>query len=232
MVRGLSAAKQRRLTYLRSKRKNVMFTTKQAKKLKQIANAEEIKFFDTDITTAGTSSGVISSSSLNLMQEGDTDQSRDGNECLLSRIDIRGNLELPEESDQASVGLLTPSLCRMIVYYDKQCNGAAAAVTDILAGATFDSFYNLDNRKRFRMLYDKVHSFNVLPTSDGGTANQYDSAVQYRNIRWGMKLNKKIVFDATTGAITDLTSGNIGVLLITKGADVNVDLKARIRFIG
>ena len=57
------------------------------------------------------------------------------------------------------------NLVRIIVYLDRQCNGAAAGVTDLLESASYLSFRNLANQSRFKFLYDKTIPINVVAST-------------------------------------------------------------------
>ena len=58
---------------------------------------------------------------------------------------------------------------RVMLYHDKQANGATAAVLDILESADYQSFNNLVNSGRFRILMDRTYAMNYLTLASGGT---------------------------------------------------------------
>lgn len=59
-------------------------------------------------------------------------------------------------------------LVRFIVFWDKAPNGTDPAITEVLANDLFNSFPNLNNRQRFRILKDWVVSSNEITTSTTG----------------------------------------------------------------
>lgn len=107
---------------------------------------------------------------------------------------------------------------RVIIYLDRQCNGAAATALDILASDQYNSFRNLGNVKRFKILYDKLRTYNTGAYAAGnGTANDSHNVVHTYNQRVNLKVFIPIEFDGTTtGALSTIKSNNIGILLWSK----------------
>lgn len=221
-------------------RRSPVFSERQAKKLKQMASAEEVKYFDTalgaDDNTIGLSATVLNES-LVLMQEGDGESNRDGNRCTVQSLFINGNLELPESSSLGVGTILNTALVRIVVVYDKgQVTGSPGATwTDVFQSDDFDSFRNLDNKNRFRILADKRYTFNASITNDQN-ADTFSSGPIRRYFEMNFpKLNIPIEYDASSGALTDLTKNNILILGITEGQTntiVNLNGVARVRFLG
>jgi len=117
-----------------------------------------------------------------------------------------------------------------MVVLDKQCNGAAPNVDDILETTDWQSFNNLANKNRFRTLYDKTFVLNPLSASGDGTANdfgEYDRAFTFFK-----KCSIPIEFDSTTGAITEIKSNNLVILAIsdTSNTVTTMNSKIRLRF--
>ncbi len=75
-------------------------------------------------------------------------------------------------------------------------------------------------------------TYDVNPSAAGGNGTASDT-VQFKiSDTFFKKVNIPIEFDATAGAITEITSNNIGILLIADGSLVNFDSKIRLRFEG
>jgi len=114
---------------------------------------------------------------------------------------------------------------RVIVFVDKQANGATAAVLNLLETANIQSFRNMDEVDRFTILHDQIHESVVVTTNALHTSGQ---------IKWysiNKKLNLPIHFSAAAGAITELRSNNIGILYISDEAAANVNLaNVRVKF--
>lgn len=187
---------------------------------------DEQKFFeDTQDVTVITTAGIISYISLNRIPQGVTESTRVGRKCVLTKIMLRGYI-------QATPVLGTSVPCaytRIIVYLDKQANGATAIVTDILETADEKSFNNLSNSGRFHILKDKNLTLN---THYGAGTDTLNYMVPFRFFH---KCRYPLEFSSTTGAITELRSNNVGVLAITGVASGTVApqvlvLTSRVRF--
>lgn len=182
----------------------------------------EKKYFDTTvIDTSDATSGVIINS-LNLVPQGTTDQTRVGNKITIRNINIHAYSNNDDQTTLAFAG----SNIRVIVYLDKQANGAAAAVTDILNTAAITSFRNMDQVDRFVILVDKV-VFNPVEC-----ANALHTSNQRHYWSVNKKCNIPVHFSSTTGAITEVRSNNIGILYISDFASGNsaANGRARVKF--
>lgn len=188
-------------------------------------SGSEKKFFDTtDTVTVSTSSEIVPS--LNLVPQDDTESGRIGRKITIKNIHLNGIFEHKATTDAG-----TATQGRIILYQDKQCNGTAAASTDILQSATPLSYRNLSESSRFNILWDKKFTLNTL-VHDGSA---FGSVI--RQFKKSIKCNIPIEFDAsaTTGAITTIRSNNIGILFVdthtTGGAASDSYLfQARIRY--
>ena len=190
----------------------------------------ELKFHDVDadLSAADRSNGVIvNTSSINLIAQGVTESQRVGRKCTIRSIAWRGQLKL---TNPAGSGGPISQTTRLMVVLDKQCNGAAPNVDDILETTDWQSFNNLANKNRFRTLYDKTFVLNPLSASGDGTANdfgEYDRAFTFFK-----KCSIPIEFDSTTGAITEIKSNNLVILAIsdTSNTVTTMNSKIRLRF--
>lgn len=125
-------------------------------------SSEEVKFFDTTNTgTALATTGVITNSSLNLIPQGILENNRIGRKCTIKKIQFRGVIQFNSSTTESG------EVVRIMVVWDKQANGAAATITDILETADEKSFNNLSNKNRFVTLKDWY--FPVQKTVDLGT---------------------------------------------------------------
>ncbi len=186
----------------------------------------ELKFHDVDVDDAViASNGVIhNGGTINIIPQGVTEKTRVGRKCTIRSIMWRYNLELVSG---ATVG--SAETVRCILYLDKQCNGATATITGILESNDFQSFNNLSNSGRFRMLYDKVHVLNPAASAGDGTAN--DTASIQLNDAFYHKCNIPIEFDSTTGVLTEVRSNNLGILTVSESGNIaKLNSKIRLRF--
>ncbi len=187
----------------------------------------ELKFFDRDLDdTPITTAGAITDS-INKIAQGVTEVTRVGRKCTIKSINWRFLVWLPEQDAVADP--LAPDSVRIILYIDKQTNGATAAVTDILETASWLSFRNLANTARFNVLMDKTTSINFLGLGSDGAGVVSQTQVN-KSLTFFKKCNVPIEFDGTTGAITEIRSNNLGVLLISSNGTANFSSKIRVRF--
>ncbi len=185
----------------------------------------ELKFFDgTKTATVMGSSGTIFDDSLNEIVQGVTESNRIGRKCTIRSLHMRGSIVKPVSAD-ITVGA---DRVRIIVYLDKQANGATAAITDIVESASTGSFLNLANSGRFRMIYDKIMTFNTLAAAGDGTANDLVERGMHWAFNWKCML--PIEFSSTTGAIGEIKSNNIGVLCFSDNNASTFAYNWRIRF--
>ncbi len=184
----------------------------------------ELKFHDVDLDDVNIdSSGTITDSVVKI-QQGTGEVARIGRKCTVRSIGWKFNIVLNNQTSSASAF----DVVRVIMYIDKQCNGATAGVTDILESTDFESFNNLSNKSRFRTLMDRVYEVNS--TSGGGDGTTEDYAGHIIHDAFYKKVNIPIEYNSTAGAIGEIRSNNIGVLLISRGSKCVFGSKIRIRF--
>lgn len=183
---------------------------------RSIPGSTEKKFLETNIGTSANFSAGLVFNSLNLIPQGTTDITRIGNKVTITDINIRLILNM----DDTTTAGFTKGIFRMIVFIDKQCNGATAGVADLLDGGVLGagvySFRELDQVDRFTILKDKVYNLPQV------TANPLHTSLTDHYIKWGKKCSVPIHFSAATGAITEIKSNNLGVLFISNNTAVNV----------
>ncbi len=190
---------------------------------------DEKKFHDVDVDDAVISATgtIIANSSLNLIAQGTTESERIGRKCTIKNINFRYTVFLPAVADAVP----TNDIVRIIVYLDQQCNGATIGVTDLLESANWQSFLKLENVGRFRVLHDRQTVLNQTCGAGGSTAaNDFPEVA--KNVSFYKECNIPIEFSATTGALTEIRSNNIGVLTISKKGVATLDGKVRLRFTG
>ena len=99
---------------------------------------------------------------------------RIGRKIIVRSIQLRG-LVYPLDTTTAT------SLCRMILLYDCQTNGAAPAITDVITSATSTAPLNLNNRDRFKILMDKQWAVAGVQANQAGspTVHQFKKFKKY-----------------------------------------------------
>ncbi len=187
----------------------------------------ELKFHDVDLDDATITTAGAVTDSINLIPQGVTEITRVGRKCTITRINWHFNIILPEVDD-----ITDPSpgdIVRVIMYLDKQANGAAATALGILETDDYQSFNNLANSGRFRILMDRNYSIQYASLASA-TAGNVSSAAAYIQDSFYKKCNIPLEFDSTTGAVTEIRSNNLGVMLITREGAAGFFSKIRLRF--
>ncbi len=187
----------------------------------------ELKFHDVDLDDAVVATVGTITPSINLIAQGTTESERIGRKCTLKSVEWRYQMLLQEQD-----AVTTPAsgdTLRTIIFVDKQANGATAVVLDLLESASWQSFYNLSNQNRFVILFDKLHTNNYAGlASDNVTV--VSQALNVKNYSWKKRCNIPLEFSNTTGALTEIRSNNIGVLVISATQSMKLDSKFRLRF--
>lgn len=189
----------------------------------------ELKFKDEDADEALISNnGNIHNLMLGLLGEGTGPSARIGRKITIRAIEWKWNLSLPELIDGDDA--IDPDSARLIVYQDKQCNGTAATVTDILTTDSIASFPNMTNEGRFILLYDKLVNMNYggLASATTGTVSQ---AMVVRAGTWSKKsCFIPIEYSGAQGSLNQVRSNNIGILLISKNGRMGITSTMRTRY--
>lgn len=189
----------------------------------------ELKFHDQDIDDAAiAANGTIftnasAEATLLRIPQGTSEIQRIGRKCTIRSIGWRFEIRL-----LATANVGASDVVRVILYLDKQCNGAAAAITDILESNNFQSFNNLGNKSRFRTLMDRTYALNTQAAAGDGTAN--DAASFLIQDTFFKKVNLPIEFSSTAGAIAEIRSNNINMLILSRAGLSDFESKMRLRF--
>jgi hypothetical protein len=189
--------------------------------------APELKYFDGNDQVSNVAAAGAVWDSLNEIPQGTTAITRIGRKAVIKSLKLNYTVQLPMQTGESDPK--HGDTVRMIVFIDKQANGATAAVTDILESAAWKSYYNLANSDRFQILLDKYHNLNYL-TLAADQANNFDQGEVEKHYLRNFKLNMPVEFSSTTGAITEIRSNNIGILWISNHAEAHVFMRWRLRF--
>lgn len=188
----------------------------------------EAKFLDTtEAQTAVAIAGTIGQQSLNVIPQDDTQSGRIGRKVTVKSLFIKGQIILPATTVAAN----TTDLMRIIVYIDKQTNGASAAVATLLETAAINSFRNMANVSRFQILFDKTFTLRCDAGGAPTATPSFNTVVRHFQINV-TKLNVVIEYDATatTGAIATQRTNNIGQMALTLSNLATLGYTARIRY--
>jgi len=136
---------------------------------------------------------------LNGIARGDDINERTGREVIMKSIQFTG-------CTYGTAGTGIDQLHRVLLVYDRQTNGAALTAAQVLSDTTPYSPRNLENRKRFKILYDRLFSINA--SGEAGTR---------RVFKFYRRLSHPITFNSgDAGDVADITSGSL--YLITLGS--------------
>jgi len=123
---------------------------------------------------------------------------------------------------------------RLAIIQDKQANGAFPTIGEIWdassgGGVGVNAFNNLFNRDRFITLIDKRMFLNSGGLGSDGT--DWAGAEEQKNFYYKKRVNMPIEYSSTTGAITEVRSNNIFVVLIASNDQLaQVASGVRIRY--
>lgn len=189
--------------------------------------SQELKFFDLAIaSTTIPTTGEITKASVNTIAQGTTQSTRIGRKIVIKKLLWKFVVTLPEAGNMTQAS----DILRIILYVDKQCNGATAAVLDIIDSTSLSAFRALDNSQRFNILMDKT--INIFSSAGSGNGTASDSAEKHIAMRFYKNLSIPVEFSSTTGAITEIRSDNIGVLCISHQGYVGIEGFMRLRYKG
>lgn len=202
----------------------------------------ERKWHDATFTLTPGSTGFIDSTSTLLIPQGVADNNRIGRKIVIKSLMFRCELNDRGRQDTDTVTpQIDQNVARLILYVDKQANGAGAAVTDILQNATWMSYRNLDNEKRFDILYDDFHVIKSVPFFNNNATNDAIGAQGAEEfIKWSKKVDIPITYSGAAGALSERTEYNIGFLyILARAPTVNTDtapvptayLETRVRYV-
>jgi len=193
-------------------------------------NAPELKWNDIggNAVYVADTTGVVTL--LNGMVRGlDAVGNRIGRKIYNKQVLIRGAVAMNAAN---GVGAGANQSARIIVFEDRDGNGAAPAVVDVLVAANAFAMYNLNNRDRFKILYDKQTTF----TGAGNNGAAYVGAGSIAaKVDIDLPVNVCTIFNAgNAGTAADINSGAIYMLTVgTIAAGANAsgyDLNTRVRY--
>lgn len=227
MKRTALQAKWKQQASKRTKVPFKRFPGTQAKAAAKLAR-QELKAFDTTLAFNFDSTGEVpATGQLSLVQTGDAFNNRDGAVIQVKSIQARGTVTfVPGAAATATTTVY------MYIVQDRQANGAACAVTDVLTSSNLGvALGNVPNQYRFKILKRVVFNF----TSPAGVSAAYNNASLPFDEYIKFPVPIEMRYTASTGAITDVASNNIFLLA---GSDGNSDDScalqgtARLRFTG
>jgi len=179
-----------------------------------------------DVTTTSISPVAVAGATvlLNGVAQGSDYTNRIGRKTVMKSILFRANI-YPVGGTQSPLG----ATIRIMLVYDKQTNGALAAVTDILNAATYLQPTNLNNRDRFKILMDKFVTTNANTTTAGPVQSIAGGGT--RLVKKYIRFEHDVIFGGTGATVGDIQSGSLFMLTISSSATYALDYNVRTRFI-
>ncbi len=204
-------------------------TTKRKKRKVSVPTKVEIKFHDVSIIDVVVTTAEVQGPLLTIAQ-GTTESQRIGRKITITSIHMYAVCEIKETVDLR----FTAEIIRVIVFQDKQANGALPGILDLMETSNMLSFRNLSNSGRFIFHYDEFH--NISCTAGAGNAG---SGINFsRNLAPVIEFHKDvripIEYDnsVTTGVVSSIRSNNIGLLLMSRDTLLgSFDSRFRFRFV-
>lgn len=165
-----------------------------------------------------------SGDSLNLVAQGLTESTRVGRRICIHNINMKYILHVPAAT---SLTAMHQSV-RLALVLDTQTNGAIAPSDTVwqFDAAGFVSFRNLENARRYKILWIKTHVFN--PSIAGGDTTN-DSATQMRIGSFSVKKEVNIEYSADTGALTEVRTNNLFLMGVSSNSAPAAVLTGRVR---
>lgn len=185
------------------------------KKIKHIEN-NLIELKHIDLFNAGTAATVAGVTEFLLpLGQGDTNILRNGNNIVPSSIQAKLQLF----SDSLNVAT---SNIRCIIFWDRQCNGAAPILTG--AGGLLDvsvitdptqAPLNYDSIHRYKVIFDKIYQIvpQVPLTVVAGTTTSVVQIIKQVNIY--RKLGRQVKFSGTGATIASVLTNSLNVAYFT-----------------
>lgn len=187
----------------------------------------EMKFLDTTVAASSpATTGTIFSSSLNIIPQDDTQSGRIGRKVTVKRVQLRGQVLLPATTTAAD----TADRLRILVVLDMQANGASPLVGQVMETGSINSYLDMANVSRFRVLADKL--FTLSASAAGAPTGTPSFGAVLKSFSIYKKVNIPIEYDASasTGALTTIRSNNILVVALTQNALATLAFTSRIRY--
>lgn len=194
---------------------------------KKAPRGGEVKSCD----VAGTAISISTAIGLQLLNgvaEGVGVFQRIGRKMQMKSVHIRGVIT-PTGTNAAAVAI---TMARVIVFYDRQTNGAAPVLGDLLQGidyqaATFSTVFsgiNMNNRDRFVVLMDDqillppcgINGASAASTVLNGVDPNSEQTQGSININRYIKLKgADVIFSGTSGTVAGIASGSLYIATIS-----------------
>ncbi len=206
----------------------------------------ELKFYDTSliskalVTNSDGTAGEANPSAtiaLNTIVQGDGGSNRDGRNCIVKALHLKGIINVPAQANVTSLDQ-SPAIFIAIVL-DHQTNGALLASENVyinpgastITGCSLQR--NLDFVKRFKVLKTiKMLIPQMQPSWDGTNIEVTGAMIPFEMHL--PSLNIKTNYSATTESIANITDNSLNVIAWTTSTTYapTLSYNCRVRFVG
>jgi len=183
----------------------------------------EKKVYDSAVTlgTSGGTASVTNATGLVLsgIANGTSPFTRIGQKIIVKSIQVKASFTLPPGATGADT-------YHLYLVQDSQCNGAAAAITDVFdtPGIIGNEMRNVANGPRFKIL----KHWQIQLDAQAGIAGAFNGAIAQESLY--LKCNIPVVYSSTTGDITEIRSNNLFFCYGSVQAQSTATLNCRIRY--
>ncbi len=230
--------KRRRYTATRGTRKKRYVAPSRSSRPQYMFVNPENKFLDQETLddAFGTNWATMEPATLAISAVGqdDTESTRDGRVYHINSVHVQGRFHRAVEESNANAG--QDLIARIVVVLDTQTNGAQLTATDVMDGSLtddWDGFHNLQQTKRFKVLFDRKVIIPIIQTNEGA-ANLFavsDSSVLFK-MNHTFKTPIKVICKGTAATIASVTDNSIHVIGVANAASALLSYQSRIRFTG
>lgn len=211
---------QRRKRVMRKRTKKAPTTRDLAKKIQKIEHNQDLKWFDFQLNPTTISNAGIVISDFQLIPEGTGFSERIGSKISPTSLQIKLAIRTAENR-------LFGTKVRMLVFWDRQTNGAAPILVSqdngvldnsVIGSAPLALMYapiNYLTRDRYHVVYDKVFTINPKTFLQLTAPDVTEMTPVELFIRKNIRLGRILKYDSAGGSITDLVSNSIHVAFLS-----------------
>jgi len=169
----------------------------------------ELKYSESATALGVNTTGFVGNQ-LNVGRGDDLTQ-RKGREVITKLIEVNFHIFRSDSATPTASANIPIQTTRIILFYDKQANGAVPAITAVLDTSDPLSHYNYANRNRFVVIKDWTFIFDQYFSGAANANGNSSNSIFNRQLK--IPCNLKTVFNSNNAAdITDIASGSICLL--------------------
>lgn len=166
--------------------------------------------------------------------QGAGENSRIGRQCTITNLRITGQMKMADEA-----GLGHDAVVRILIVRDKQTNNAQMTAVSVLqtgapGGQGWQSYRNLEQVRRFDILYDKLYVLKRTAGAGNGTTN--DVAGVRVPFKINLKLNDQVNYKDALGTVASVADVSYHLMAIAStpsfADEIELNYTVRGRFYG